>query len=217
MLGSRAIARLNIGLARDCALRLVESRMERRKFVKHAVTSLLIAPALVSWACGDDDPSPNPLDSGAGNGDGDGSPGDGDQSGDGDTGNGDGDGPPGDGDSGDGDGGAPLDASTDDAAAGDAGSDAGAEVCLNGAIDTEMTNQHPPGYEHFLAVPTEDVVAAQTKEYSIEGDSSHDHKITLTSAHFATLASGGSVTVTSSRDMGISLHDHVVTVACAPG
>lgn len=112
-----------------------------------------------------------------------------------------------------------LDASTgggSDAATAslDAGMDAatGGPVCPNGAMDTMMTDQHDD--PHTLSVPMSDVVAGVEKVYSIKGQSKHDHELTLTSAHFATLASGGSVVVASTGYVGMFPHEHDVTVAC---
>jgi hypothetical protein len=44
--------------------------------------------------------------------------------------------------------------------------------------------------------------------------SKRDHEIHLTAVHFATLAAGGRVTVTSTIDMGFELHEHDVTLEC---
>jgi hypothetical protein len=65
---------------------------------------------------------------------------------------------------------------------------------------------------HSLVVPPADVAAAVGKTYSIKGGSGHDHLVTLSASHFATLAAGRSVTVGSSNVGG---HTHSVTVTCA--
>ncbi|MBX3233899.1 MAG: hypothetical protein KIT84_31615 [Labilithrix sp.] len=65
---------------------------------------------------------------------------------------------------------------------------------------------------HALAVPAEDVAEGADKTYSIQGGSSHDHLVTVTAADFAELATGASVTIASTTDVG---HRHPVTVTCA--
>jgi len=178
--------------------------MLRRQFVKSAASGLLLGPALVA-ACGDD--ASSPVDSG---------------SGEPDSGNHQhvtdgGEHPTGHDAStrGDGDGGGeqPEDAATGIADAGGDGDDT--PVCASGAHDTKVTDQHPPGSEHHLLVPMADVVTAKQKTYSIQGQAKHAHMVTLTVADFAKLANGMSFTVTSTKDMGLTLHDHMVTVACA--
>jgi hypothetical protein len=89
------------------------------------------------------------------------------------------------------------------------GTDASASRCLNGAGATSISANH----NHALVVPAADVTAATEKTYSIKGTSSHDHKVTITSAQFAELASGSSIVTVSLAD-GTS-HRHSVTVSCS--
>jgi hypothetical protein len=65
---------------------------------------------------------------------------------------------------------------------------------------------------HTMTVAKADVTAAVPKTYDIAGASLHTHTVTLTAAHFATLATNFSVTVTSTSD---GTHAHAVTVSCA--
>jgi hypothetical protein len=65
---------------------------------------------------------------------------------------------------------------------------------------------------HVLVVPMEDVTSGATKTYSIKGTALHDHAVTLTFEHFATLAAGGTVSTVSSRT---GTHSHPITVTCA--
>jgi hypothetical protein len=65
---------------------------------------------------------------------------------------------------------------------------------------------------HTLSVPSADITAGVEKTYSIKGQSSHDHLLTITAAQFAALGAGGSITVTSSNVGG---HTHSVRVTCA--
>lgn len=65
---------------------------------------------------------------------------------------------------------------------------------------------------HALVVPVSDITAGATKTYDIQGTSQHGHTVEITSAMFAMLATGASITATSSNDGG---HTHNVTVRCA--
>lgn len=89
------------------------------------------------------------------------------------------------------------------------GHDAGttAETCADGARHTAITGNHG----HSLTIPAADVEAGVEKTYSIEGGASHPHDVTISAAQFATLADGGTFTVTSTS----TGHTHSVTVACA--
>lgn len=63
---------------------------------------------------------------------------------------------------------------------------------------------------HTLVVDRSHVTAGIERTYDITGSAEHGHTVTLTVAHFATLAGGGSVMVTST----LTGHTHVVTVSC---
>jgi hypothetical protein len=84
-----------------------------------------------------------------------------------------------------------------------------------GAAEAELVTCKPPvisaNHGHVLVVPPADVTAGVTKTYAIQGSSSHPHAVTLTSADFAQLAAGKSITLTSTNDAG---HAHRVTVSC---
>jgi hypothetical protein len=79
--------------------------------------------------------------------------------------------------------------------------------CSNGTNVTIGAN-----HGHELVVSAADVEAGADKTYDITGTSLHAHMVTLTAAHFATLASSGQVMVTSTTG---SAHTHSVTVVCA--
>jgi hypothetical protein len=81
-------------------------------------------------------------------------------------------------------------------------------ACGNGARASAISANHG----HSLVVPKADVTKAAPKTYSIKGTSGHPHTVALTAAHFAQLASGKSVVVTSSND---AAHTHQVTISCA--
>ena len=89
------------------------------------------------------------------------------------------------------------------AACGQGGSDSDDTAC-----EESISSNHG----HVLTVSQGDVTAAQDKTYDIRGRASHSHTVTLTAADFATLASGGTVTATSSLGGG---HSHDVAVVCA--
>lgn len=80
-----------------------------------------------------------------------------------------------------------------------------------GATCTTPTNSIAGNHGHTLMVSLADVTAAASKTYDIMGTSAHTHSVTLTPAHFATLAGRGTVTVTSTSG---SAHTHEVTVQC---
>lgn len=64
---------------------------------------------------------------------------------------------------------------------------------------------------HVLTVSQADIDAAAEKTYDIEGSADHPHSVSLSADDFANLASGVTVSVTSSTDDG---HSHQVTVTC---
>src|SRR6185503_14082882 len=86
----------------------------------------------------------------------------------------------------------------------------GGSDCTN-PMETIGTNHPMP---HMLTVPPADITAGTEKTYNIQGASMHPHSVTLTAANFATLAGGGSITVTSTSG-GTPAHTHMVTVSCA--
>lgn len=66
---------------------------------------------------------------------------------------------------------------------------------------------------HVLAVPLADVTAAVDMTYDIMGTSLHTHSVTITGTQFATIASSGTVTLTSGTG---GMHTHSITVVCGP-
>ena len=97
-------------------------------------------------------------------------------------------------------------AGTTDAGASDAQSaDAMAADCSLGTTVAIAGN-----HGHALTVSASDVADGVDKTYDIQGASAHAHQVTLTAAHFAQLAQGATITVTSS----VTGHDHDVTVRC---
>ncbi|HHL53391.1 MAG TPA: hypothetical protein ENJ39_08440 [Flammeovirgaceae bacterium] len=80
--------------------------------------------------------------------------------------------------------------------------------CLDNGTTTSIGGNHG----HSLTVPKADVQAGVTKTYSIQGSSGHNHQVTLTASHFASLQDNKSIQVTSTTDSG---HSHSITVGCA--
>jgi hypothetical protein len=85
----------------------------------------------------------------------------------------------------------------------------------DGAAEADLVTCKPPvisaNHGHALVVPPADVTAGAPKTYSIQGSSAHPHAVTVTAAHFAQLAAGTSITLTSTNVAG---HAHQVTVSC---
>lgn len=77
---------------------------------------------------------------------------------------------------------------------------------MTGCGATIMSN-----HGHMLVVSQDDVDAAADKTYDIQGGSAHTHEVTVTAADFATLAGGGSVTLTTTTG---AAHMHTITVTC---
>jgi hypothetical protein len=64
---------------------------------------------------------------------------------------------------------------------------------------------------HALNVPVADLTSTVPMTYNIQGASGHPHMVTLTVAQLQTIATGATVTVTSTTDNG---HNHMVTASC---
>lgn len=64
---------------------------------------------------------------------------------------------------------------------------------------------------HVVMVTSGDIMAAADKTYDIKGTAPHTHTITITAMQFATLQSGGPITVTSTTE---ETHSHMVTITC---
>jgi hypothetical protein len=96
--------------------------------------------------------------------------------------------------------------------AGGAGS--GANACDTHAPMITIGTNHPAPNEHILMLPAADITAGATKMYSIKGNSTHDHMITITAAQFTTLKSGMTYMMTSTGG-GSGNHTHAVMIICA--
>jgi hypothetical protein len=65
---------------------------------------------------------------------------------------------------------------------------------------------------HTMMVTKAEVTAATAKTYDITGTGGHTHTVMVSAANFASLAVGGTVTITSSS---ANSHTHDVVVMCA--
>lgn len=65
---------------------------------------------------------------------------------------------------------------------------------------------------HTMVVSKAEVTAATAKSYDITGAGGHAHTVMVSAANFASLAVGGTVTITSST---ANAHAHDVVVMCA--
>ena len=66
-------------------------------------------------------------------------------------------------------------------------------------------------HSHTVGVPSSDQMHPATKTYTSSSDAAHDHQVTLTGDQLSTLASGGSVTVTSTNSTVTGNHTHQFT------
>lgn len=85
--------------------------------------------------------------------------------------------------------------------------------CLANGAEGGIQNNHG----HKLTVAKEDVQTKGLKEYGIQGDADHDHKVVLGSTDFAALAEGKTVTTTSTggrSNPSDAPHIHTVVISC---
>ena len=67
------------------------------------------------------------------------------------------------------------------------------------------------GHSHTVSVPASDQLHPADTTYNSSSSSSHVHMVTLTSAQLSSIASGGSVTVTSTASTVTGNHQHEFT------
>lgn len=95
------------------------------------------------------------------------------------------------------------------AGAGCGGSDEEPSVsCEDGDTDVTISANHG----HQLVVSRADVAAGETKTYDIRGSSMHTHSVTISGDRFASLATRGTINLTSDN---ANQHTHGITVTCA--
>ena len=66
-------------------------------------------------------------------------------------------------------------------------------------------------HSHSVGVPASDQLHPANTTYTSSTSSAHDHMVTLTASQLSTLASGGSVTVTSTASTVTGSHQHDLT------
>jgi hypothetical protein len=103
-----------------------------------------------------------------------------------------------------------------DTGAGDGGSDGGRDAATDGGsacsgddIEADVSNNHG----HILTIPVADIVAGVDKDYVTGGTTTHCHVVTVTSADFAMLRSGGVVRVVSCNN---TEHEYALSCASMP-
>ena len=82
----------------------------------------------------------------------------------------------------------------------------GSANCSDG-VDATITSNHG----HELQIPAADFDGGQSKTYSIQGASPHNHTVTLTADDFAELKGGKTITKESTNDAG---HTHPMQIKC---
>ena len=92
------------------------------------------------------------------------------------------------------------------------GDDSGGGTDTGGPVDCSSVNATiMANHMHMLVVSAADVTAAADKTYDITGGAMHTHMVTVTAANFATLASSGAVTVTTTS---AAMHMHTISIVC---
>ena len=77
--------------------------------------------------------------------------------------------------------------------------------------DISSTSTVVNAHTHSVGVPAADQLHPATTTYNSSTDSAHNHMVTLTASQLSTLASGGSLTVTSTLSTVTGTHTHDFT------
>ncbi len=77
--------------------------------------------------------------------------------------------------------------------------------------DISSTSTIVNSHSHSVGVPASDQLHPANTIYTSSTSSAHDHMVTLTASQLSTLASGGSVTVTSTVNSVTGSHQHDFT------
>jgi hypothetical protein len=87
-----------------------------------------------------------------------------------------------------------------------------ASRCLRNGTSTAIATNHG----HVLVVSKEDVAAGVDKSYNIMGSADHPHTVTITRAHFQSLAADAAIMTESSLNGSATFgtHSHGIMVAC---
>jgi hypothetical protein len=86
------------------------------------------------------------------------------------------------------------------------GNGGGGPNCSDG-IDAVISSNHG----HDLSIPAADFDTGESKTYSIQGTSTHNHSITLSAQDFTDLQAGKKIAKDSSNDAG---HAHSLQISC---
>jgi hypothetical protein len=77
--------------------------------------------------------------------------------------------------------------------------------------DVSSTSTNVNGHTHAANVPASDQLHPADTTYTSSTDAGHNHLVTLTASQLSTIASGGSVTVTSAASAVTGSHTHSFT------
>jgi hypothetical protein len=77
--------------------------------------------------------------------------------------------------------------------------------------DVSSTSTNVNGHTHTTNIPASDQLHPVDTTYTSSTDSAHNHMVTLTASQLSSLASGGSVTITSTSNAVTGAHTHAFT------
>jgi len=87
----------------------------------------------------------------------------------------------------------------------------GSTTSPSGVADILSTSTLVNGHSHTVNVPASDQLHPVDSTYTSSTDAAHTHMVTLTASQLSTLASGGSVTATSTASAVTGTHAHDFT------
>jgi len=87
----------------------------------------------------------------------------------------------------------------------------GSSTSPSGVADVQSTSRVANSHTHTANVPASDQLHPADTTYTSSTDSAHSHMVTLTANQLSTIASGGSVTVTSTSSAVTGNHTHDFT------
>src|SRR5262245_42614292 len=87
----------------------------------------------------------------------------------------------------------------------------GSSTSPSTVADVQGTSTVANGHTHTANVPASDQLHPADKTYTSSTDSAHNHMVTLTASQLSIVASGGSVTVTSTSSAVTGTHTHDFT------
>jgi len=87
----------------------------------------------------------------------------------------------------------------------------GSSTSPSAVADVQSTSTIANSHTHTANVPAADQMHPADKTYTSSSDDAHTHMVTLTASQLSTIASGGSVTVTSTSSAVTGSHTHDFT------